>query len=60
MHAETEIIPLILKNNLLKEDGIIVVEAEENTDFGFFEGLGFEIFKEKSYKSCKHVFINKK
>ena len=60
MHAETEIIPLILKNNLLKEDGIIVVEAEENADFGFLEGLGLEIFKEKSYKSCKHVFINKK
>ncbi len=60
VHAECEIIPLILKNNLLKDDGIIVVEAEENADFGFLEGLGLEIFKEKSYKSCKHVFINKK
>ena len=60
MHAEKEIIPLILKNNLLKDDGIIVVEAEENADFGFLEVLRLEIFKEKSYKSCKHVFINKK
>ncbi len=60
MHAEKEIIPLILKNNLLKDDGIIVVEAEENADFGFLEALGLEIFKEKSYKSCKHVFINNK
>ena len=60
MHAEKEIIPMILKNNLLKDDGIIVVEAEENADFGFLEGLRLEIFKKKSYKSCKHVFIKKK
>ena len=60
LHAESDIIPIILQNNLLAEDGIIVVECDENADFGFLKNLGLEIFKEKQYKSCKHVFINRK
>ena len=60
LHAETEIIPLIIKENRLSEYGIIVVECDEIADFGYLEALGLEIFKEKQYKSCKHVFINRK
>jgi 16S rRNA (guanine966-N2)-methyltransferase len=60
LHAETEIIPLIIKENRLSEDGIIVVECDEKADFGYLEALGLVIFKEKQYKSCKHIFINRK
>lgn len=60
MHAEAEIIPLIMEKNLLKEDGIIVAECDFSADFTFLGALGLEISKEKTYSSCKHVFINKK
>ena len=59
-HAETEIIPLIMEHNLLKEDGIIVVECNEDAGFDFLERLNLEIYKEKNYKSCRHVFIKVK
>ena len=59
-HAETEIIPLIMEHNLLKENGIIVVECNEDAGFDFLERLNLEIYKEKNYKSCRHVFIKVK
>ena len=60
LHAESEIIPLIMKENRLSEGGRIVVECDFSADFTFLGGLGLEIFKEKSYSSCKHVFIKRK
>ena len=40
-------------------EGLETVEASAETDFSYLEGLGLEIFKEKDYKTCKHVFISK-
>ena len=59
LHAEKQIIPLIMEKNLLSEDGMIVVECESDTDFSYLSPLFLEIIKEKQYKSCKHVFIGK-
>ena len=43
--------------NLLKEDGTIIVEAKNDTDFSYVSVLGFEIAREKLYGSNKHMFI---
>ena len=43
--------------NLLKDDGIIIVEAKSDTDFSYVDGLGFMITREKLYGSNKHMFI---
>ena len=59
LHAEKEIIPLILKKSLLNDDGIIVCECDENADFTFLDELKLEVYKAKEYKSCKHVFIRR-
>ena len=59
LHLEKEVIPMIPEQGILAEDGIIVVECLSDTDFSYLEGLGLEIFKEKDYKTCKHVFISK-
>ena len=58
-HAEAQIIPLIVSNNLLSEEGIIVVECESGTKFDYLEDLGLNIYKVKDYKSCSHVFIER-
>ena len=60
LHLEKEIIPMILENKVLAEDGMIVVECLSGTDFSYLDKLGLEIFKEKDYKTCKHVFISRK
>ncbi len=41
------------------EDTLIIVEAELNTDFSYAKDLGFEVTREKTYKTNKHVFIKK-
>ena len=42
---------------MVNEDTIIIVEASLDTDFGFIDDIGYEIFKNKVYKTNKHVFI---
>lgn len=41
------------------EDTLLIVEADIQKDFSFVKNLGFEILKEKNYKTNKHVFIKK-
>lgn len=41
------------------ENTLIVIEASLDTDFGYVEDLGFQVQKEKRYKTNKHVFIEK-
>lgn len=48
---------LIGELELLKDDGMIIVEADLETDFGYLPSLGYRLVKEKRYKTNKHVFI---
>ena len=59
LHAKDEILKLIRERDLLAEDGIVVVECESAEDFSRISENGFEIFKEKDYKSCRHVFLRR-
>ena len=59
-HLETKVIPLLLEKNLISEDTIIVVECDNQADFGFIDALNLEIIKIKDYKNNKHVFIRRK
>ncbi len=38
----------------------IIVEASLDTDFSYVEEYGFEIVKQKVYKTNQHVFLKKK
>lgn len=40
-------------------DTVIIVEASLETDFTYIPELGFEILKEKIYKTNKHIFLKK-
>lgn len=42
------------------EDTLIITEASLETDFSYLEELGFEMTKEKKYKTNKHVFIQRR
>lgn len=60
-HAELEesIFSVLEKLHYVTEDTLIIAEAELHKDFSFLENYGFEIAKEKNYKTNKHVFIRK-
>ena len=39
---------------------MIIVEADQSLDFSFAENYGFEVRREKEYKTNKHVFLYRK
>ena len=50
----------LLKNaSCVTEDTLIIVEASLNRDVSELEKCGFEVSKEKKYKTNKHVFLYK-
>lgn len=41
------------------ENTILILEAALDTDFSYADTLGFTVYKEKKYKTNRHVFIRK-
>lgn len=60
LEIEDEVLTSIQNHNLLDEDGMIIIEADKDRDFAFVNDLGFEITREKIYKTNKHVFLRSK
>lgn len=56
---EKNILEILSKKEFVR-DTLIVVEATKDEDFSYVDALGFDIIKEKVYKSNKHLFIQKK
>lgn len=54
---EKQILVYLSGKRLLAPDGVIIVEASKETDFSYAADLGFQIIKEKLYKTNKHVFL---
>lgn len=48
------------KAKSITEDSLIIVEESKDADFSYAEAFGFDIIKEKIYKSNKHVFLRRK
>ncbi|MBQ1680758.1 MAG: 16S rRNA (guanine(966)-N(2))-methyltransferase RsmD [Agathobacter sp.] len=57
---EKEVLIRLKDSSLLKEDGMIVIEASLDTDFSYLDELGYEIRKQKIYKTNTHIFIERK
>ncbi|MBO5056815.1 MAG: 16S rRNA (guanine(966)-N(2))-methyltransferase RsmD [Lachnospiraceae bacterium] len=57
--CERSVFSLLAQQKYVTEDTMIIVEAELNKDFSFLEELGFTVWKEKNYKTNKHVFCRK-
>ena len=56
---EKKVLEYLSTSDLLAEDALIIVEASLETDFSYVEELGFEITREKLYKTNKHIFLQK-
>lgn len=44
----------------ITEDSCIVVETDLESDFTFLDETGFEIYREKDYRSNRHLFIRRR
>ncbi|MBO5198982.1 MAG: 16S rRNA (guanine(966)-N(2))-methyltransferase RsmD [Lachnospiraceae bacterium] len=56
---ERQVLSRLADSKLLKEDTLIIVEASLDTEFDWLEPMGYELVKEKNYKTNKHMFIQK-
>ncbi len=59
MGHEKQVLTYLKDMKFVTDDTMIIVEASLDTDFAYLEKLGFEIYKEKRYKTNKHVFIRR-
>lgn len=57
---ELSLLSALSRCSFVADDTLIIVEALLDTDFSFADQLGFEIIKEKCYKSNKHVWLMRK
>ena len=48
---------LLREHRILRDDGMVIVEASLDTSFAYLEECGFRLVKEKIYKTNKHMFI---
>lgn len=56
---EKLVLEYLAASSLADQETVIIVEASLETDFSYVDGLGFEIIRNKEYKTNKHVFIQK-
>lgn len=57
---EDELFPYLENSSLADGETLIIVESALKKDFAFVEKSGFEVVKEKRYKTNKHVFIKRR
>ena len=56
---EKRALELLKDATYVTEDTLIVVEATLDTDFSWVENMGYQVLREKLYKTNKHVFIKR-
>ncbi len=59
MEFENSALKLIDEYNLLKDDGIIIIESDIKTIIDDSTLIGFNVYKTKKYKTNKFTFIQK-
>lgn len=57
---ERRLLEALSRMKYVTENTLLVMEASLDTDFSFAAEYGFEITKEKKYKTNKHMFIQRK
>ena len=54
---EEPVLGALSRADYVTGDTLIIMEAELGRDFSFAEDYGFEVVREKKYKTNKHVFM---
>lgn len=56
---EKRVLEYFTTSSLITDDTLIIFEASLQTDISYLEDLGYELIKEKKYKTNKHVFVQR-
>lgn len=58
--AEKRVLAALALQKSVTDDTLIIVEASLKTSFDYVRDFGFEVIREKNYKTNKHVFLRRK
>lgn len=53
---EKKVLEILRESSIIDDETLIVIEASKDTDFSYLEDMGFDLAKEKVYKTNKHIF----
>ena len=59
LSIEESVFHALAEQKYITENTVIIVEAKLDRNFDFLNELGFEVTREKNYKTNKHVFCRK-
>lgn len=59
MEWEKRVLEQMIHSPLINEDTTIIVEASLDTEFDYLDSWGYEIIREKNYKTNKHIFLKR-
>lgn len=54
---EKQVLYALADSSLVDQDTLIVIESSLDTEFDYLEGLPFELYRVKEYKTNKHSFL---
>lgn len=57
---EKKVLEVLSEMKYVTKQTLIVVEASLTTEFDYLNDIGFQVVKEKKYKTNKHMFIRRK
>ena len=57
---ENQALQILKSMKYVTPDTLIIVEASKETEFAYLDEMGYDLVKEKVYKTNKHLFIRKK
>lgn len=57
---DKRVLQALLSQPYVDEDTLIIMEEKKDADFSYALDLGYQILKEKIYKTNKHVFVCRK
>lgn len=56
-NMEEDVLKALASSSIIHKDSLIVAETALDTDLSYTAGLGYEITKEKTYKTNQHIFL---
>lgn len=57
LDCEEDILKYLSTSSLLKADSLLIIESALDKEFLYLNKYGYELVKEKKYKTNKHVFL---
>lgn len=57
---ERRVLEILQNSRCVHEDTLIIIEASAETDFSYLESLGYQMMREKTYGTNRHVFVKKR